>query len=93
MKIYSDAEITTMGFVRTSEGFMTSMHSLSEAFDSGTDHRVDIFNPASNPNQVSRIRVSNQSDQMATVTVTGIDDAGVTGGPATFALAALRRSS
>ena len=87
LKVSSDADITTMGFVRTSEGFMTSMHSLSEVVDSGTDHRVDIFNPASNRNQVSRIRVSNQSDRVATVNVTGIDDAGVMRGPATFSLA------
>ncbi len=87
LKIYSDADVTTMGFVRTSEGFMTSMHSMSEVFDGATDHRVDVFNPASNPNQVSRIRMSNQSSQVAAVTVMGIDDAGITGGPATFALA------
>ena len=88
LKVYSDAEITTMGLVRTSEGFMTSMHDLSESFDDRTAHRVDIFNPASNPKQVSRVRVSNLDDQVASVQVMGIDDAGVTSGPTGFALAA-----
>ena len=38
--------------------------------------RVATFNPGSNPNQVSRLRLANPGDEDAVVTVTGIDDTG-----------------
>ena len=45
-------------------------------------HRVAIFNPASNVNQVSRLRIVNRGEEEATVTIEGIDDDGVSPGTA-----------
>ncbi|MXY56926.1 MAG: hypothetical protein F4Y41_11100 [Gammaproteobacteria bacterium] len=60
--------------MRTEDGFLTSMHDTVP----GTDgiHRVPIFNPGSNRNQVSRLRLVNTGDEAAAVTISGVDDAG-----------------
>ena len=39
-------------------------------------HRVAIFNPASNPNQLSRLRIINPGTEPAAVVIAGIDDDG-----------------
>ena len=45
-------------------------------------HHVAIFNPASNENQVSRLRVINPGEAPAVVVTEGIDDAGASPGTA-----------
>ena len=51
--------------------------------------RVAIFNPGSNPNQVSRLRLVNPGAEDAQVTITGIDDAGASpGAPVTVTVPA-----
>ena len=45
----------------------------------GARHTVWIFNPGSNKNQVSRLRVINNGQGTAAVRVSGIDDAGNAG--------------
>ena len=50
-------------------------------------YRVMTFNPASNANQESRLRLVNQSGRAVTATVRGVDDRGAPGdGPVTVAL-------
>ena len=54
------------------------MHDLAPLRDGR--YRVAIFNPGSNPNQVSRLRLVNPGAEDAQVTITGIDDAGASPG-------------
>ena len=67
-----DVEVLT--YMRTRDGFLTSLHDLVPV-ERGV-YRVPVFNPGSNPNQVSQLRLFNRTDQPAAVTIEGIDDAG-----------------
>ena len=70
----SDLDIEVLPYIRTSDGFVTSMHGIAPT--DSTRHRVAIFNPASNPNQVSRLRIINPGTEPAAVVIAGIDDDG-----------------
>ena len=70
----SDFDIEVLPYIRTSDGFVTSMHGVAPT--DSTRHRVAIFNPASNPNQVSRLRIINPGTEPAAVVIAGIDDDG-----------------
>ena len=72
----SDLEIDVLAYVRTTDGFLTAMHDT--VLPEGTRHRVAFFNPGSNLNQASRLRLINTGEDVAEVTVLGIDDAGKT---------------
>ena len=74
----SDLDFEVLAYVRTQDGFLTSMHDVAPMRDGR--YRVAIFNPGSNPNQVSRLRLVNPGAEDAQVTVTGIDDAGASPG-------------
>ena len=74
----SDLDFEVLSYIRTGDGFLTAMHDTVPMRD-GT-YRVAIFNPGSNSNQVSRLRVINPGDAAAEVTVTGVDDAGASPG-------------
>ena len=69
-----DVDIDVLAYIRTSDGFLTSMHDVVPSMDN--EHAVVIFNPGSNPNQVSAMRLVNPGTEDATVTISGIDDAG-----------------
>ncbi len=56
------------------------MHELAPPSVAAHGARVPFFNPGSNRRQVSLLRVINDGDATATVTVTGVDDAGTPGG-------------
>ena len=70
----SDLDIEVLPYIRTSDGFVTSMHGVAPT--DSTRHRVAIFNPASNPNQVSRLRIINHGTEPAAVVIAGVDDDG-----------------
>ena len=84
--------VQVLGYMRTDDGFVTSLHDtapLSEPVavvrhDDGTrtlEHRYDvaIFNPGRNINQVSSLRVVNPGHDPAEVSIAGIDDRGIPG--------------
>ncbi|MCY3624067.1 MAG: metallophosphoesterase [Gammaproteobacteria bacterium] len=72
----TDLDIEALAYIRTpADGFLTSMHDLVLEGEDGR-HRVPIFNPGSNLDQVSRLRLINPGEATATVTITGIDGAG-----------------
>ena len=78
-----DAQI--LSYIRTTDGFVTTMHELAPMTASG--HRVVFFNPGSNLDQVSLLRLANPYFEPIQVTITGIDDAGASpGGPVTVSL-------
>ena len=74
----SDLDIDVLAYIRTEDGFLTSMHDVAPMLLG--ERRVAIFNPGSNPDQVSRLRLVNPGADDAEVTITGIDDAGASPG-------------
>ena len=70
----TDLDIEALAYVRTTKGFLTSMNTVAPRADGRLE--VVFFNPASNDNQVSRLRLVNPADAPATISITGIDDAG-----------------
>ncbi len=73
----SDLNIEVLAYIRTPDGFLTSMHDTVPV--SGRRHRVAFFNPGSNDAQVSWLRLINPGDRAAAVTIRGIDDRGRAG--------------
>ncbi len=69
-----DLDLEPLAYIRTlTDGFLTSMHDVVP--DASLRHRVPIFNPGSNANQASSLRLINPGDAEASVTITGQDDA------------------
>ena len=68
-------DVEALAYLRTPDGFVTAMNATAPR---GTDGalRLGTFNPASNTNQVSRLRLVNPTDSEARATVTGVDDSG-----------------
>lgn len=70
----SSLVIETLAYVRSSTGFVTPLHDV--ALVSDTTHYVPIFNPGSNVNQQSKLRMINPGTATARVTINGLDDRG-----------------
>ena len=82
----SDLPIAVTAYLRTDDGFLTAMNNTVARGPDGV-YRVMTFNPASNANQESRLRLVNRSGRAVTATVRGVDDRGAPGdGPVTVAL-------
>ena len=80
LELASSHEFEVLSYIRTADGFLTAMHDIAPVSDDV--HRVATFNPGSNLNQVSLLRLVNRREGVATATITGIDDDGVSpGGP------------
>ena len=73
----TDLDIEPLAYIRTQDGFVTSMHDLVPLAEDS--HRVPTFNPAGNVHQVSLLRVINTGEVDAAVTIAGVDDAGAAG--------------
>lgn len=72
----SRQDIEPLAYIRTRpDGFLTSMSAVAPS--GAMRYRVSIFNPASNFNQRSWLRLVNPGSEDANVTISGIDDAGV----------------
>lgn len=74
LALASELDLEVLAYVRTADGFLTAMHDAVPA--RGRRHRVPMFNPASNRDQVSRLRVVNEAERAAAITVTGVDGEG-----------------
>ena len=75
LTLSSSLDIEVLAYIRTTtDGFLTAMHDAVPR--EGQRHRVATFNPGSNVDQVSRLRLVNAGGRAADVTVTGIDDGG-----------------
>ena len=87
LNLSSERRIEVLSYIRTRDGFVTSMHDTVPWRDGG--HRVAVFNPGSNEDQQSLLRIANIGEDTATVSVAGVDDAGAPGaGTVTVQLAA-----
>ena len=78
LSLTSDLDIEVLAYVRTADGFLTSMHGAAPLVDGR--HWVAFFNPGGNVNQVSLLRLVNPGEAAAEVTITGVDDAGASPG-------------
>ena len=76
LELSSELHIEALAYIRTGDGMLASMHDAVRPFD-GIEHYVPTFNPGSNYNQESQLRLVNLSDEAATVWIYGTDDAGV----------------
>ena len=69
----SEQDIEPLAYIRTRpDGFLTSMSAVAP--EGRMRHRVSIFNPASNFNQKSWLRLVNLSGNEAAVTISAVDD-------------------
>ena len=87
LELTTDLDIEPLAYIRTSDGFVTSVHDVVQPEVVPADsnpggavspilYHVRFFNPGKNANQVSRLRLSNASDTETVVTISGLDDAG-----------------
>ena len=82
--IETDLLLVTTGLIRTPDGFLTTAHDTVAG--NGLIANVPIFNPAENPNQVSVLRLVNANAAAVSVTIQGVDDAGLAGPGGTVSL-------
>ena len=85
LELTTELDIEALAFIRTRDGFVTAGHDIvrpeyvpasSPGGDSSILHYVSFFNPGSNTEQQSRLRLINTSNVETVVTVRGVDDAG-----------------
>ena len=77
LEFESDLDIEVAAYVRTEDGFLTSMHDLVVVEERTGAHHVPAFNPASNTGQRSMLRLINPDpDEAVEVKIIGIDDDG-----------------
>ena len=79
--------VQALAFVRTTDGFLTAMHDTLPRDDLGR-LVTQTFNPGSNANQVSKLRLVNTGANPEGITIEGVDDRGNAAPPVTLALAA-----
>ena len=87
LELTSELDLQVLSYIRTMDGFLTSMHDLAPLAANGS-RRVVFFNPGSNTRQVSKLRLINNGDGGASVTIAGIDDAGADSGTVTLTVPA-----
>ena len=75
LELETDLDILPLAFVRTGDGFVTSMHDVVPEVEPGR-HDVAMFNPAKNMMQQSRLRLVNLGDTVAEAEIVATDDEG-----------------
>ena len=71
-------DVEALAYVRVDDGFLASLNDVAPLEDGAL--RIATFNPGSNVDQVSHLRLVNPGDEEAEATVTGVDDAGLSPG-------------
>ncbi|MCY4497266.1 MAG: PPC domain-containing protein [Rhodospirillaceae bacterium] len=80
LRFDTDLEIEVASYVRTSDGFLTPMHDAAHVYAVTGSHFVSIFNPGSNRDRLSKLRLVNpDSSREVRVAIIGQDDAGRSG--------------
>ena len=74
LEITSGLKIEALAYIRTADGFLTSMLDVVPGI--GNRYRIATFNPASNADQLSQLRLINPGDQGVDVDFAGVDGAG-----------------
>ena len=78
LELTSALELQVLSYIRTVDGLLTAMHDIAPR--SAKRHRVAVFNPGSNVNQRSLLRLVNSGSEAARVAVVGIDGNGASPG-------------
>ncbi len=87
LALTSELDLQVLSYIRTADGFLTSMHDLAPHAEDGS-HRVVFFNPGSNTRQVSKLRLINNGDVAARAIIAGVDDGGSNSSPVSVAVPA-----
>ncbi len=74
LELTGDLPIQALAYIRTADGFLTAMHGAAPLLEGR--YRLPLFNPGSNFNQVSRLRLVNPSPETRHALVVGTDDSG-----------------
>ena len=78
LKLETNLDIEPLAYIRTpADGFLTSIHDVVQG--KSLRWNVPIFNPGSNTNQRSLLRLINTSGIDTEVTIAGLDDQGMSG--------------
>ena len=75
LELASTLNLQVLSYIRTADGFLTSMHDLAPRTEDGSLW-IPFFNPGSNSNQVSSLRLMNWGGAHAEASISGVDDAG-----------------
>ena len=91
LTVTADMDIAVMNLIRTADGFLTNLSRVAPKSATNTTE-VYLFNPGSNTNQRSLLRIVNTTGTTGTVTITGVDDNGnaASGGSVSFEIGANR---
>ena len=85
LRVEAAEGVHVMAFVRTREGFLTTMHDVLPRDSQG--RLVDrMMNPGSNRNQESSLRLINTGENSESVSIRGTDDLSRSAGPVTLTL-------
>ena len=77
LEMSTTLDIEPRAYIRTPDGFLTSIHqTAAQSKEDDMRYLVPVFNPGSNRNQESRLRLVNVSDGNARIVVRGLDDRG-----------------
>ena len=80
VELRADYEVEAGAYIRTPDGFLTSMHQVAEETEPGSlRYYVPFFNPGSNRSQVSLLRLINPGTDAARVVISGVDSKGDAG--------------
>ena len=72
LQMETNLDIEVMAYVRTKDGFLTTLHDVVPA--QGLCWRVPVFNPGSNTSQRSLLRLVNTTNREVSVGIDGLDD-------------------
>ena len=77
LELISELNIEPVAYIRTPDGFLTTMHEMAaETAEGSNRYHIPFFNPASNRTKVSMLRLINPGDVAANIVITGMDDLG-----------------
>ena len=77
LELATDLVIESLAYIRTPDGFLTSIHAVAAHADDGSTRlQVPMFNPGRNRGQQSRLRLVNLGDTAAAIEISGLDDRG-----------------
>ncbi len=77
MTVSSTDTLEVMSLIETPDGFLTNMSRAAPA--AGSNHEILVFNPGSNTERRSTLRIANDGSAQAAITISGFDDAGQPG--------------
>ena len=89
LELNTELDIKSLAYIRSEDGFLTSIHEVSVEFGEGSmRYDVPFFNPGGNKSQKSMLRLTNPGSAPASIVIQGLDDQGdpPPGGDVSFTL-------